>query len=141
MYPYDSGVTNALQQQTNDLIKSFQQQIVPQQAERHTVKVNGRAGAESYNLPPNSDELLLDMNAAIIWFVQTDGAGYKTVTPYDISLHKEVKQEDVIKSMEDRITKLEEAMRNGKSNTSANYSKPKSGYAGNDAGGRSNDKG
>ena len=113
-------------------------------AERHTVKVNGRAGAEAYQLPPNSDEILIDLNDSIIWFVQTDGAGYKTVTPYDISEHKEIKQEDIIKSLNDRITKLEEEMRNGKLNSSANgegsttYS---SGKQYKDAGNRSNAQG
>jgi hypothetical protein len=28
------------------------------------------------------------MNDPIIWFVSTDGAGYKTCVPYDISPHK-----------------------------------------------------
>ena len=140
---YNAGTgINPYQQQTNDILKSFQNQMLPGQAsEHHVVKVNGRAGAESYNLPPNSDELLLDMNDPVVWFVQTDGAGYKTVTPYDISQHKEVKQEDVIKSLEDRISKLEEEMRNGKSNTSANYSKPKSGQQHNAPGPRGDDKG
>ena len=144
MFPYDTGTANPYQQQMNDiLMKSLQGgQALPGQAtEHHTVKVNGRAGAESYNLPPNSDDLLLDMNSPIIWFVQTDGAGYKTVTPYDISQHKEVKQEDVIKSLEDRISKLEEEMKHGKPNTSANNSGPKSWKPNNDAGNRSNDKG
>ena len=129
--PYNNGTANPYYpQQTNDILKSFQNQILPgQTSEHHTVKVNGRAGAESYNLPPNSDELLLDMNNPVVWFVQTDGAGYKTVTPYDISQHKEVKQEDMLKSLEDRITKLEEEMRNGKSNTSGNGQQPHNGSA------------
>lgn len=138
MFPYD----NSYKQQTNDLLQSLQKQMMSGSiTEKHITKVSGKAGAEAYNLPPNSDELLLDLTAPIIWFVQTDGAGYKTLTPYDISQHKEVKQEDVIKSMEDRIAKIEEEIRNGKSYISANNSKSKSGNNGNDAGGRGNDKG
>lgn len=134
MYPYDTQM--AYPQLQDQIMKS----IMPQQTLQsvHVVKVNGRAGAESYQLPPNSDILLLDMNDPIAWFVQSDGAGYKTVTPYDISAHKEVSQTDVIKSMEDRITKLEEAINNGKSNSSTNYAKPKSEQQHNDAGNRSN---
>lgn len=136
MYPYDTQM--AYPQIQEQLMKS----IMPQQNQQatHVVKVNGKAGAESYQLPPNSDILLLDMNDPIVWFVQSDGAGYKTVTPYDISQHKEVSQTDIIKSMEDRITKLEEAINNGswKSNSSTNNAKPKPGQQHNDAGSGSN---
>ena len=106
------------------------------QQERHTVKVNGRAGAEAYNLPPNSDELLLDLNDPIVWFVQTDGAGYKTVIPYDIAPHKEVTQKDILQSLDQRIAKLEEVILNGKPDNSAT-AKSKS-ERNNDAGNRSN---
>ena len=142
MFPYNTDIPG-LNKQANDLLQSFQKNMCVS-AERHTVKVNGRAGAEAYQLPPNSDEILIDLNDSIIWFVQTDGAGYKTVTPYDISEHKEIKQEDIIKSLNDRITKLEEEMRNGKLNSSANgegsttYS---SGKQYKDAGNRSNAQG
>ena len=126
---YNAGTgINPYQQQANDILSAFQNQTLPGQTTgRHITRINGRASAESYNLPPNSDELLLDNNEPIVWLVQTDGAGYKTIVPYDIYPHKEVKQEDVIKSLEDRISKLEEEIRNGKPNTSAAYSKPKSG--------------
>lgn len=110
-------------------------QMVPQ-AQIHTPKVNGREGANSFNMPPNSDALLLDQNEDIIWFVRTDGAGYKTVLPYDFSEHKEVKQEDVLKSMEQRLSKIEEALNNGKFNNSAINNKQR-----NDAGGRGNAQG
>ena len=135
MFPYDTQP--AYPQLQDQLAKIMMPQN--QNAPVHVAKVNGRAGAESYILPPNSDAILLDMNEAIAWFIQSDGAGYRTVTPYDISLHKEVSQKDVIKSMEDRITKLEEAIKNVKPNTSANYSKPaRSEQQRNDASNRSN---
>lgn len=144
MFPYDNN-SNPYNFNTNDIQKNLQQMMMPalntQPQSIHVVKVNGRAGAESYNLPANSDCLLLDMNDPIAWLVQSDGAGYKTVTPYDISPHKEVKQEDVIKTLEQRITKLEEALSNGKSNSGSFNSKSKSDNFGNDASGRSNDKG
>ena len=137
MYPsYDMS----LQQQSQDLLRSM---LTPQQniqSQKHITKVNGRAGADAYYLPPNSDDILLDLNESIAWVVQTDGAGYKTVTPYDISLHKEVKQEDHIKSLEERITRLEEAINNGKSNTTTIVPKSKSGTIRNDASNRSNDE-
>lgn len=122
MYPFDN----------NELVKQMLAQT-NQQTETHTPKVNGRAGAEMFQLPPNSDVLALDQNEDIVWSIQTDSAGYKTCIPWDISKHKEVKQQDVIKSLEERITKLEEALRNGKPNLPANGSKQHM-----DAGNRSN---
>lgn len=88
--------------------QNFQQEI-------HAVKVNGEPGARSYALPPNSDAVLVDTSASMVWLVQTDGAGYKTLTPYDITLHEEPKPDDSIKKLEDRISKLEERLSNGKS--------------------------
>lgn len=93
----------------------FTQSIYPQlpQVQQEVVKVNGRGGVDAYQLPPNSSALLLDTTAPIVWLVQTDGAGYKSATPYDITPHEE---EAPMKSLEDRITRLEELV-NAKSNT------------------------
>lgn len=99
----------------NQLYQSYIQPL--QQAQTtNVVKVNGKPGAEAYQLGPNSSALLLDETAAMVWLVQTDGAGYKTSTAYDIIPHKEVKQEDMFKKLEDRITKLEDKV-NAKSNS------------------------
>ena len=46
------------------------------------VHVNGENGARTFQMLPNSDVLLLDDTAPIVWLAQTDGAGYKTITPY-----------------------------------------------------------
>ena len=103
---------------TNQLAQLLTQQMgTGVSQEEHTVKVNGRPGAEALILAPNSDKLVLDSSAPIVWLLQTDGAGYKTLTPYDISPHEEKKPEDVYKSLEERIAKLEDKL-NGKSNTS-----------------------
>ena len=107
MYPYD----NQIYQQ---LLQNIQQTSLTKQ---DVVKVNGRPGAEAYTLAPDSSALLLDTSAPIIWFVQTDGAGYKTLNPYDYKPHEEKPPEDKYKSLEERIAKLEESI-NGKSNTS-----------------------
>ena len=93
------------------------QQSMPQMAKREIVKVNGRGGADAFQMQPNESDLLLDTTAPIVWLVQTDGAGYKTVTGYDITPHEEKPQEDVYKSLEDRIKKLEEVI-NAKPDTS-----------------------
>ena len=105
MYPYNQNLNQNLYQQ---LLQPMQQQDV--------VKVNGRGGAEAYQLAPNSSILLLDTTAPMVWLVQTDGAGYKSLIAYDITPHEEEKPVDVYKSLEDRIKKLEEAV-NGKPDT------------------------
>ena len=80
------------------------------------VKVHGRNGAETYQMLPNSSALLLDESEPIIYLAQTDGAGYKTITAYDINPHKDIPPINV-NDLEQRITKLEEMIKN-ESNTS-----------------------
>lgn len=79
------------------------------QLHQEVIKVNGRAGAEMYQLAPNSSMLLLDESAPIVWLKQTDGAGYPTLTPYTITPYEPEKPVDV-KSLEERIVRLEEAL-------------------------------
>lgn len=86
----------------------YQQMLQPLQQD--VVKASGRGGAETYQLPPNSSALLLDTTAPIVWLVQTDGAGYKSLVAYDITLHEEELVVDNYKSLEERITKLEETI-------------------------------
>lgn len=104
----------------------FQQpsQTQPQQLlKTEVIKVNGRNGAEAFQIAPNSSTLLLDMNNPIVWFVMTDGAGYKTVLPYDITPHKEVDKaqeyQNVLNSIMTRLSKIEERL-GGKLNESDN---------------------
>lgn len=71
------------------------------------------------NLAPNSSALLLDINDPIVWFVSTDGAGYKTCLPYLISPYKAAKEssvEDLITKINTRLDRIEERMRIGESN-------------------------
>ena len=72
-------------------------------------RVSGENGADAFQMGPNSSALLLDETAPIVWFVQTDGAGYKTITTYDIQLHQELPPVDT-RSLEQRIAKLEERL-------------------------------
>ena len=91
--------------QNNYLQNLMLQQTMPQEV----IKVNGKGGVDAYQMPPNSSALLLDTTAPIVWLVQTDGAGYKTSTPYDIVPH--VSEEEVqYKSLEERIAKIEEKL-------------------------------
>lgn len=94
-------------------------QSYTQNAQRYEiVHVNGRNGAEMFQMAPNSNHLLLDDTAPIVWLVQTDGAGYKSLTPFDISPHKDAPAID-INSLESRIKALEDKL-NDKSYNSNN---------------------
>lgn len=110
MYPYNN------QNQLSQLL--LQQAIQPQTAQMKVVEVTGRAGAETYQLGPDSSILLLDNTAPIVWLVKTDGAGYKSLSAYDITPHEEKAPVDQYKSLEERITKLEETINAKQSNTS-----------------------
>ena len=70
------------------------------------VRVNGSNGANAYAIGPNSSALLLDESGTLVWLVTTDGAGYKTVSPYDITPHKDAPAPD-FGSLESRIARLE----------------------------------
>lgn len=91
------------------------QPVFPQNYRREIVRVNGRGGVDAYRMPPNSSELLLDETAPLVWLVQTDGAGYKTSTAFDITPHVEAAPVD-INALVERIAKLE-GMLHDKSDT------------------------
>ena len=59
-----------------------------QAPQSQVVRVNGENGARAYQIGANSSALLLDESGAMVWLVTTDGAGYKTVAPYDIVPHQ-----------------------------------------------------
>lgn len=61
------------------------QPMFPASYRREVIRVNGRGGVDAYRMPPNSSELLLDETAPLVWLVQTDGAGYKTATAFDLT--------------------------------------------------------
>lgn len=86
---------------------SYQQTINPMPAKTDIIKVNGKNGVDAFQLAPNSSALLLDANMPIVWFVQTDGAGYKTSTPYKIEPYQE-EQPANVSDLEKRIKRLED---------------------------------
>lgn len=93
----------------NPYFNPFMQQQM-QQAQiqsQQVVKVSGENGARTYQMGPNSSALLLDESGLMVWLCTTDGASYKTVTPYDIVPHKTAPAPDY-GSLEERIKRLEE---------------------------------
>lgn len=79
------------------------------------IHVNGQNGAQAFQMMPNSQALLLDDTAPIIWLAQTDGAGYKTVTPYTITPYQP-EPEISLKDIDSRLRKIEEEISHAKSN-------------------------
>ena len=79
------------------------------------IHVNGENGARSFQMAPNSEVLLLDDTAPLVWLAQTDGAGYLSVTPFSISPYQPAPPVDV-HALEERLKKLED-MINGKSDS------------------------
>lgn len=97
-------------------------QIQQQAAQQQVVRVNGENGARSYQIGPNSSAMLLDESGLMVWLVTSDGAGYKTVAPYDITPHQSTPAPD-FGSLEERIKRLEEIVNGNSGNTSTNSKK------------------
>lgn len=75
--------------------------------QQQVVRVNGENGARSYQIGANSSAMLLDESGTMVWLVTSDGAGYKTVSAYDIIPHKTAPAPDY-GNLESRIKKLED---------------------------------
>lgn len=89
------------------------------------IHVNGQNGAQAFQMMPNSQALLLDDTAPIVWLAQTDGAGYKTVTPFSITPYQP-EPEINIKEIDQRLRNLEEMMQNVRPDEKSNASSSKS---------------
>ena len=89
-----------------------------QRPKQEVVKVNGENGARAFPMSANSSALLLDESGTIVWLVTTDGAGYKSVSPFDISPHEQAPEPDY-GNLESRIKRLEEMISHGATNSSA----------------------
>ena len=95
-----------------------QNPITPYQPPVQVTKVNGENGAKAYQIGANSSALLLDESGLMVWLVTSDGAGYKTVSAYDITPHKTTQPVDY-GSLESRIERLEMIVNGNTRNPSA----------------------
>ena len=80
--PYGFGQQQYMQQVPGT---GFQAAPAPVQV----IRVNGENGARAFQIGPNSSALLLDESGTMVWLVTSDGAGYRTVSAYDIAPHKD----------------------------------------------------
>ena len=90
----------------NPAAPGFAPPYAPQPQQMQVVRVNGRPGADAFVMGPNCSALLLDESGALVWLCTTDGAGYKTISPYDITPHQDAPAPD-FSSLESRIKRLE----------------------------------
>ena len=115
---------NSMNQQMQ--MMGYQNPYLPQPPiqKQQIVKVQGQEGANAYRMAEDSSALLLDESAPIVWLCRTDGAGYKTITPFTITPYEPEPPVDV-KALENRISRIEEMIENvTKSNTSSNSNQP-----------------
>ena len=108
----------------------LQQNQMPQaQPVQQVTKVNGENGAKAFQMGANSSALLLDESGTMVWLVTSDGAGYKTVSAYDIIPHQTAPAPDY-GSLENRIQtvekKIEEMIANGNPRNAVTTRKVKS---------------
>lgn len=97
----------------------------------NVLKVSGINGVNALNIAPNSSVLALDETAPILWFIQTDSAGYKTPTPYDITPHVD-QTAKIEQNFEERLKRLEEYV-NEQSNIGSNANGTKRSKSSNDS--------
>lgn len=73
------------------------------------LKVRGEESVRNFKMAPNSETILVDETAPLVWYVQTDSSGYLSAVPYLITLYKpeEAPQVD-INELAARVKQLEE---------------------------------
>lgn len=97
--------------------QQYQQIPQPMQPAQQVVRVNGEPGARAYQIGANSSALLLDESGTMVWLVTSDGAGYRSVSAYDITPHQAAQAPD-FGTLENRIARLEEIVNGNTSNPS-----------------------
>ena len=115
----------------------FQQMSMPTyQPPQQVIKVNGENGARAYQMGANSSALLLDESGTMVWLATSDGAGYRTVTAYDITPHRS-EQTMQYDSLESRIKRLEDIINGNTADSSAVKQKQ---YHASDSAGKTDDE-
>lgn len=100
----------------------FQQSLPNAQPINGLTQVVGIEGARAYQIPPNSTVPLLDANNDIFYVKSTDATGFPTIRIFSFVEQKEEPQvtsdnfatKDDLKSINDRLDILMEAIANGK---------------------------
>lgn len=83
----------------------------------HIDRVNGVEDVNKFQMLPNSETILLDTTAPLVWLVQTDNFGNMTTAPFTITPYTPPKPVDVNDLMVE-IKALREELENVKSGKS-----------------------
>ncbi len=105
--PYQSG--NPYLDRLNAMQGQQMAQTATQAPRCEIVHVNGENGARAFRMAPKSQCLLLDDTAPIVWLCVSDGAGYHTTTPYQITPYQAQPEPDY-NALNQRLTRLEEML-------------------------------
>jgi hypothetical protein len=89
---------------------AIQQNPIMQQPQRQIETANGKQGAFSFALGPNSSVILADAVDPKIWIVTTDSSGVKAVKGFKIIPDEEEEPKDPFAVLNERLDKLEERM-------------------------------
>lgn len=119
--PYQANFQNGQTQYGTNPVMLPQEQVT---------QVEGRAEAERIQLGPNSSRLVMDKAAPIVWLCVSDGVGQVTVTPFDITEHKDAPPVDMgsietrLANVEAYIAKQMEINSHGKSDAQTSAAEP-----------------
>lgn len=81
-----------------------QQNILPPQ---QILQARGKESINMLRMSPNSSVLIADETAPIVWKCTSDSLGNVTAEPFDITPHKDEKQEDMFAQINNRLSRLE----------------------------------
>lgn len=120
---YNNPYTNnSIPTPINNYNQQFQYQQLPHY---EIIQVNGKAGVDAFKMGPNSSVILVDETADLIWFVRTDGAGYKNATPFTITPYIEKPPVD-INALCERVANMEATLNSLTQNNGAQYNEQES---------------
>lgn len=105
---YNPYTNNNIVTPVNNYNQQFQYQQLPHY---DIIQVNGKAGVDAFKMGPNSSTILVDETANLIWFVRTDGAGYKDATPFTITPYIEKPPVDV-NALYEKVVNMESMINN-----------------------------
>lgn len=100
--PYNNQFTGSPSMYGNNY---YQNSFQPQ-PHYEIITVNGKPGVDAFKMAPNSSTILVDETGNLIWFVRTDGAGYKEATPFTITPYVEQPPVD-INALCNKVSELE----------------------------------
>lgn len=89
------------------------------------VYVNGIAGANAYNIPPNSMVALFDQNSDIMYIKSSDGAGYSSVKAYTFTEMQNNQQPVGNYVTQEEFNQFKQEILNGKQSVQSEHVAPR----------------